>query len=97
MGRHDIRLRRQRMTSRRIEGYKDYASLMERHKSSRLKRLIKLIFLLLFFTALSVFAYYALSKIEKQNNNEPEKQAQALSRPGVFNEELLNTYNYGKT
>ncbi|QSE98184.1 hypothetical protein [Fulvivirga lutea] len=96
MGRHDIRLRRQRMTSRRIEGYKDYASLMERHKSSRLKRLIKFIFLLLFFTALSVFAYYALSKIEEQNK-EPEKQAQALSRPGVFNDELLNTYNYGKT
>lgn len=96
MGRHDIRLRRQRMTSRRIEGFKDYSSLIERHKSTRLRRLIKLLFLLLFFTALSVFAYYALSKIEQQQEVEPEKKAQ-ITRPGVLKSKLLNTYYYGKT
>lgn len=98
MGRHDIRLRRHRMTSRRIEGYKDYSALLEQHKNSRLKRLIKMIFLLLFFVALSLFTYYIVSKVEEKKNNKPAKQAMITSRPGVLNNyQLLNTENYGKT
>lgn len=98
MGRHDIRLRRHRMTSRRIEGYKDYSALLEQHKNSRLKRLIKMIFLLLFFVALSLFTYYIVSKVEEKKNNKPAKQAMITSRPGFLNNyQLLNTENYGKT
>ena len=91
MGRHDIRLRRHRMTSRRIEGYKDYNSLMERHRSGRAKRLVKFFFLLLFFVALMFFIYYLMPTLTSDKSNEPAPQAQKISRPGVLNEFSLNT------
>ncbi len=97
MGRHDIKLRRQKMTSRRIEGFKDYNSLLERHKSTRLKRLIKLLFLLLFFTALCLFAYLLISKTEKTENVKPQSGTQIISRPDVSFNSNLNTENNGKT
>ena len=98
MGRHDIRLRRHRMTSRRIEGYKDYSALMDQHRSSRLKRLIKMIFLLLFFIALSLFTYYVVTKVEDKKQDASTEEAMTTSRPGVLNiDQILNTENYGKT
>lgn len=98
MGRHDIRLRRHRMTSRRIEGYKDYSALMDQHRNSRLKRLIKMLFLLLFFIALSLFTYYIVTKVDEKNQDKPTKEAMNTSRPGVLsNNQTLNTVNYGKT
>lgn len=39
MNRHDIRLRRERMTTGRMQRHKDYKELMEKHKrTSRVKR-----------------------------------------------------------
>ncbi|MDH5398354.1 MAG: hypothetical protein OEX02_09420 [Cyclobacteriaceae bacterium] len=55
MSRHDIRLRRKIMTSRRIEGYKDYQGLMQKHKRTGiLRRTIKFI---LFLAGLLLVVY----------------------------------------
>ncbi len=94
MGRHEIRLRRQKMTSRRIEGYKDYASLLEKHKADRTKRIIKMILLLAFFIGLLLFVYYFLPTI---SNQKPVDQANTISRPGVSIFYSPNTNENGKT
>jgi len=78
MGRHDIRLRRHRMTSRRIEGHKNYYGVLKKHqRSNRLKRLFKLLILLIFFLSLIFFSYTLLTKIEgeqeKENKNDQAK------------------------
>ena len=40
MSKHEIRLRREMMTSRRIQSHKSYSRLMDRHKRSKRLRLI---------------------------------------------------------
>lgn len=97
MGRHEIKLRRQRMTSRRIEGHKDYNSLLIKHKSYRTKRLVKLFSLLLFFIALIVFTYIALTGKSENQATKPTSEAQTISRPDVLINVNLNTEKDGKT
>lgn len=84
MGRHEIRLRRNKMTSRRIESHKNYYEVLKRHqRTSRMKRLVRLIVLLLFFIGLIYFSYSFLVKIDQKENQQPEKeQVENTSRPG---------------
>ena len=78
MGRHDIRLRRKRMTSRRIESHKNYYEVMRRHqKTSRLKKVFKLVVLLIFFLALIFFSYSLLTKVSEAD--QPQKENTSLS------------------
>ncbi|MEP2773077.1 MAG: hypothetical protein ABJH05_13080 [Fulvivirga sp.] len=73
MGRHDIRLRRKRMTSRRIESHKNYYEVMRRHqKTSRLKKVFKLLILLIFFLALIFFSYSLLTKVSEADQSQEE-------------------------
>jgi len=73
MGRHDIRLRRKRMTSRRIESHKNYYEVMRRHqKTSRLKKVFKLLILLIFFLALIFFSYSLLTKVNEADQSQEE-------------------------
>ena len=59
MGRHEIRLRRHKMTSRRIEGHKNYYDVMKKHqRGSRTRRLLKLVLLFLFFVLLLGVVYF---------------------------------------
>jgi hypothetical protein len=62
MGKHEIRLRRKSMSSRRIERHKNYAQLMDKHhKSKRLKRIVQwLIYVFIFLMGLFGL-YYTLS------------------------------------
>lgn len=97
MGRHEIRLRRKRMTSRRIESHKNYYDVLRKHqRTSRMKRLIKLIVLLIFFVALIFFSYQILVKVDEtqDNNVTPQKSEQSAyktSRPGDLINFHLNT------
>ena len=97
MGRHEIKLRRHKMTSRRIEGYKDYNALLAEHKSVRFKRLIKLIILLLFFFSLITFTYIAITSKEIKSETHQDNQEKVSSRPDVLINVNLNTVNDGKT
>ena len=87
MGRHEIRLRRHRMTSRRIEGHKNYYDVLRRHKrTNRLKRLFKLLVLLIFFLALIFFSYSLLTKVDetdKKNTPQQEEVEDNISRPDI--------------
>lgn len=99
MGRHEIRLRRKKMTSRRIESHKDYYDLLKRHERSSFgKRILKIIVYIIILLGLTMLAYFAVQKTNKQQVKGPQKEAKAYktSRPGVLINVSLNTKNYGK-
>ncbi len=99
MGRHEIKLRRHRMTSGRIEGFRNYHEVLERHKkASRMRKVFKLLFFLLFFIMLLLMTFFLVTKSGKDSDASSEKQTMTISRPGVFiNNYSLNTENNGKT
>ncbi len=95
MGRHEIRLRRRKMTSGRIEGFKDYRDLMNKHnRADRLRKAYKLFLLLLFFISLLFFSFLFF---RSPKESAPTSGVQKISRPGVLINNSLNTENYGKT
>ncbi len=61
------------MTSRRIESHKNYYEVMRRHqKTSRLKKVFKLLILLIFFLALIFFSYSLLTKVSEADKSKEE-------------------------
>ncbi len=100
MGRHEIRLRRHKMTSRRIEGHKNYYEVLKKHeKGSRLKRLFKLVLLFLFFVLLTAIVYFSTRLFEKQEepNIENEQVSKIVSRPDISEYVVLKMKKNGKT
>ena len=74
MGKHEIRLRRKSMTSRRIERHKDYAQLMDRHhKSKRLKRIVQWLILVFIFILGLIVVYYS---VNNKKEDQPKEQTQ---------------------
>jgi len=60
MKRHDIRLRRERMSSRRIQQYKNYGDLLNRHRKSRQKRIITIIIYSAFLLIILIILYFMM-------------------------------------
>ena len=99
MGRHEIRLRRQKMTSRRIESHKNYYEVLKRHeKSNKTRKVARLILMLLAFILLVAMTYYATKMISSQNETPVENNQVSIttSRPGTIQYVSLNTIQYGK-
>ena len=70
MGKHEIRLRRKMMTSRRIERHKNYAGLMEQHhKTQRTRTIIRWVVYVLVFLMSLMVVYYAIEKKDKTTEN----------------------------
>lgn len=75
----DIRLRRKQFTEGRMQRYKNYESLMERHKSSSKKRawgIAIVIFLLIIAIAIS-FWVFSKPKLFSYSKNLPDTEIQS--------------------
>ncbi|UII28074.1 hypothetical protein LVD15_06510 [Fulvivirga maritima] len=99
MGRHEIRLRRKKMTSRRIESHKNYHDILKQHeKSSGGKRVVRLIIYVLILLGLLLVAYFTVkvvrAKDEKRAYNE---YVENTSRPDDFINVTRNMTDNGKT
>jgi len=72
MGRHEIRLRRKTMTSRRIERHKNYAELMAQHKKTQRNRTIMrwVLFVLLIIISLMI-VLFVVERKPKLNTETP--------------------------
>ena len=72
MGRHEIRLRRKTMTSRRIERHKNYAGLMAQHKKTQRNRTIMrwVLFVLLILISLMI-VLFVVERKPKLNTETP--------------------------
>ena len=64
MGRHEIRFRRQRMTSRRMERHKNYQEILSQHKSRRRIRIARLVLYILAFLVMMFILLFGLGKLE---------------------------------
>lgn len=86
MGKHEIRLRRKNMTSRRIEGYKNYYEIMRRHKKSmHNKRLGKSLLYILFVLGLALILYFAFYKIERATDKNNSGRNTMFVSPKIEN------------
>ena len=75
MGRNEIRLRRQSVSSGRIAQHRNYGELMARHeKEVRLKRIIRL-FMYFLIIAFIVILYFIVRRISEKQ--EPVKKSVA--------------------
>lgn len=87
MGRHEIRLRRKKMTSRRIESHKNYYDLLKKHERSDMwKRIVKMILYIIILLGIIFIGYLGLQKLEKieKENERPEQlqQSMIIKHPG---------------
>lgn len=74
------------MTSRRIEGYKDYYDVLKKHeRSGKRKRLARLVLLLLVFLSLLAFAYYLLPVLDHNMQNTAVDITKEKPRTSAFN------------
>ncbi len=72
MGRNDIRLRRSKISSRRIDRYRNYGELMSRHEQSqKIKRLTKVFiyFMLILFLGIILFLVFRWEKKQDVEKN----------------------------
>jgi large-conductance mechanosensitive channel len=66
MGRNEIRLRRQSMSSGRIAQHRNYGELMARHeKEIRIKRIIRL-FIYFLIIAFMIVVFFMVSRIQEK-------------------------------
>lgn len=99
MGRHEIRLRRQRMTSRRIEGHKDYRALLDQHnKKSRRGRLLRSLIYVIIVLVLALLILFSLKKLYASHGEVPvQTHHTIISRPGIADQVQLNPQEDGNT
>ncbi len=76
MGRNEIRLRRSKISSRRVDRYRNYGELMSRHEQTqKIKRLTRVViyFLLILFLGIVLFLVFQWEKnqpAEKEKSNQ---------------------------
>ena len=76
MGRHEIRLRRNRMTSRRMERHKNYQDILRQHRKRQRTRFVRILLYLLALIALILIVYLGFERLSAR-----EAQAQDTRRP----------------
>ncbi len=73
MTRHDIRFRRQTMSSGRIQKHKNYQALLQRHKRTSRMRLMLyfIIAILMIALAYGLIYYISATYVDKKTSREP--------------------------
>ncbi len=86
MGRHEIRLRRNRMTSRRMERHKNYQDILRQHRKQQRSRLVRILLYLLALIALVFIIYLGFERLSARNARGEEKirpVTAQISRPDI--------------
>ncbi len=85
MGRHEIRLRRNRMTSRRMERHKNYQDILRQHRQHRRGRIVKILLYMIALLALIFVIYFAMHRVSESKETEDTRPvtAQIISRPDI--------------
>lgn len=78
MGKHEIRLRRQRMTARGSERYRNYSAILKQHGEARRMKMITRIFTFVFLIIALIIIFIVVSRWEKRQI-ELEKQSSKFS------------------
>ncbi|KXK31271.1 MAG: hypothetical protein UZ12_BCD005000345 [Bacteroidetes bacterium OLB12] len=68
MGKHEIRLRRQRMSARGSDRYRNYNAVLKQHGNEKRIKQITRIFTFFLLIALIVIIFLAITRWEKKTN-----------------------------
>jgi LPS O-antigen subunit length determinant protein (WzzB/FepE family) len=75
MGKHEIRIRRQRMSARGSERFRNYNSILKQHdESKRIKTIIR-IFTFFFIIVALILIFVAVSRWEKKQTESEKKSS----------------------
>ncbi len=83
MGRNEIRLRRNKISSRRIDHYRNYGELMSRHEQNqKIKRLTKVFiyFLLILFLGIILFLVFRWEKKNDLKNTPAQTEISVVEK-----------------
>jgi len=72
MGKHEIRLRRQRMSARGSDRYRNYNAVLKQHGSEKRFKQITRVFVFLLLIALIVIIFLAVTRWEKKQSLKPQ-------------------------
>lgn len=78
MGKHEIRLRRQRMTARGSDRYRNYGAVLKQHGEARRMKMVTRIFTFVFLIIALIIIFIVVSRWEKRQI-ELEKQSSKFS------------------
>lgn len=89
MGRNEIRLRRQRMTSRGIDRFRNYNTVLERHEQNqRIKKIMK-VFGLFIAMLIVIMVIVFLSRWEQRAGGENQKKENTSQNNTDSNSDFL--------
>ena len=79
MGKHEIRLRRQRMSARGSDRYRNYNAVLKQHGNEKRFKQITRIFTFLLLIALVVIIFMAITRWEKKQSPKPQSKTNSSS------------------
>jgi preprotein translocase subunit SecG len=74
MGKHEIRLRRQRMSTRGSDRFRNYNAVLKQHGSEKRIKQITRIFTFFLLIALIVIIFMAITRWEKKQSVKPQSK-----------------------
>ena len=85
MSRHDIRIRRERMSHGNIHRHKNYRELLNKHRKRSRMRIIQTVVLLIILLALTGISYFFISRaIEIEEDRQPESRIEVRESKTSF-------------
>ncbi len=76
MGKHEIRLRRQRLTARGSERFRNYSAVLKQYGEERRMKIITRIFTFIFLILALVLVFIVVSRWEKKQTLPEKKTSQ---------------------
>jgi preprotein translocase subunit SecG len=76
MGKHEIRLRRQRMAARGSDRFRNYSAVMKQHGEGKRIKLITRIFTFIFLIIALILVFVVVSRWEKKQTGSEQKTSQ---------------------
>ena len=73
MGKHEIRLRRQRLAARGSERFRNYGAILKQHEEERRMKIIVRIFTFVLIIAALVIIFITVSRWEEKQNKTDKK------------------------
>lgn len=74
MGKHEIRLRRQRMSARGSDRYRNYNAVLKQHGNEKRIKQVTRIFTFFLLIALIVIIFMAITRWEKKQSAKPQSK-----------------------
>lgn len=74
MGKHEIRLRRQRLTARGTERFRNYGAVLKQHEEERKMKIIVKIFTFFLIIVALIIIFITISRWENKQPNKTSKQ-----------------------